>query len=311
MRAVAAVLVAALLLFSAAVSSRAEDDTVWRKPRTGLKLLVIDTGRIAMPDAYAWKGGGRTKRLWPILCFLVRHPKGDILVDAGLHPAFGHGREREYAGWIYPLAKLIFDFPTMRPGQEVGAQLKAFGVEPASLKSVILTHAHVDHIGGLATIPTSVPVYIGDGELAEFKAWNADLNGFHKKDIQTGHRFEPTPWRDEPVLGFARSWDVFGDGSVVVLEAPGHTPGSQMVLVNLDSRPVLITGDGIYTHRNYELPAPKGKIFGHRTDWNDQKAMDVILKIRDIHEKHPDVLILASHDWEQYPKLRIAPDLYR
>ena len=309
MRAVAAGL-AALLLFAAA-PSLAQEDTAWRKPRTSLRLMVIDTGRIPMPDAYAWKGGGPTKRYWPILCFLVRHPKGDILVDAGLNPAFGIGKEMEYAGLIYPVAKLIFDFPTMRPGQEVGAQLKTLGVEPASLKMVIPTHAHVDHIGGLATIPASVPVYLGEGDMAEFKTWNADLNGFHKKDIETGHKFETTPWQDAPVLGFDRSWDVFGDGSVVVLEAAGHTPGSQMVLLNLDNQPVLITGDGIYTHRNYELPAPKGKIFAHRTDWNDEKSMEVILKIRDIHEKHPEVLILASHDWEQYPKLRIAPDFYR
>jgi glyoxylase-like metal-dependent hydrolase (beta-lactamase superfamily II) len=136
--------------------------------------------------------------------------QGDVLIDAGPKP--GNGKEMEYAGLIYPVAKLIFDFPTMRPGQEVGAQLKALGVEPASLKSVILTHTHVDHIGGLATIPSSVPVYIGDGELAEFKAWDADLNGFHKKDIETGHKFETTLPAERACSGLRSIPDVF-DGS--------------------------------------------------------------------------------------------------
>lgn len=303
-------LLAALSLF-AVLASPAIAQEAWRKPQPGLTLTVIDTGRIPMPDAYAWDAGGKTKRPWPILAFLIRHPQGAILVDAGINPAFGEGKEMEYAGLIYPVARLIFDFPTMRRGQDVGSQLKRLGVEPGSLRAVVPTHAHVDHIGGLATIPRTVPVYLGVGELAEFKTWNADLNGFHKKDIETGHTFRTAPWANTPVLGFDRSWDIFGDGSVLALEAPGHTPGSLMVLVNLESGPVLITGDAIYTHRNYELPAPKGKIFGHRTDWDAAKAMDVIIRIRAVHQKHPDVMILASHDWEQYPKLKIAPETYR
>ena len=86
-----------------------------------------------MPDSYAWKGGGKTKHSWPILAFLVRHPEGTILIDSGCNPAFGRGQEREYAGWIYPIAKFIFEFPTMAPDQDVGSQLGQLGIEPGSL----------------------------------------------------------------------------------------------------------------------------------------------------------------------------------
>jgi glyoxylase-like metal-dependent hydrolase (beta-lactamase superfamily II) len=303
-----AALGALLLLASAALAA---DAPPWRQPLSGLTLTILDTGRVNMPDAYAWKGGGKTKRPWPILAFLIRHPEGTLLIDSGCNPALGRGREREYAGWFYPIAKLIFDFPTMAPDQDVASQLGRLGVEPGSLESVILTHAHVDHIGGVATIPTSVPVYVGEGELQEFEHWDADLKGFHPKDRETGHHFPTVSWQDRPVLGFDRSWDIFEDGSVVAIEAPGHTTGSLMVLVNLESRPVLITGDAAYTHRNYEIPAPKGKLFLHDADWDESWAMDVIARLRNVHLNHPEVLLLLSHDWEQFPSLKIAPETYR
>ena len=78
------VLLIAILAFAA--PGAAQDDPEWRKPNAGLSLTVLDTGRIAMPDSYAWKGGGKTKRDWPILVFLLRHPRGTILVDAGCVP---------------------------------------------------------------------------------------------------------------------------------------------------------------------------------------------------------------------------------
>jgi N-acyl homoserine lactone hydrolase len=310
-RSLAAALAAFILIPLHAASASAAATPPWRQPKPDLTLAILDTGRVAMPDSYAWEGGGENKREWPILAFLIRHPGGTLLIDSGCNPAFGRGQERAYAGWMYPIAKLLFDFPTMNADQDAASQLRRLGVEPDSLRAVVLTHMHIDHAGGVAAIPVSVPVYVGEGELQEFEHWNADLRGFHRKDIETGHHYLTVPWQEKPLLGFDRSWDVFEDGSVVVIEAPGHTPGSLMVLVNLETRPVLITGDVVYTHHNYEIPAPKGKILLHAADWDETWAMDAITRIRKIHLNHPEVLLLLSHDWEQFPSLKIAPEVYR
>jgi glyoxylase-like metal-dependent hydrolase (beta-lactamase superfamily II) len=310
-RLLAAALAAFILIPLHVASASAVAAPPWRQPKPDLTLAILDMGRIAMPDSYAWEGGGETKREWPILAFLIRHPGGTLLIDAGCNPAFGRGQERAYAGWMYPIAKLVFDFPTMDADQDAASQIQRLGVEPDSLRAVVLTHMHVDHAGGVATIPVSVPVYVGEGELQEFEHWNADLRGYHRKDIETGHHFLTVPWQEKPLLGFDRSWDVFEDGSVVVIEAPGHTPGSLMVLVNLETRPLLITGDVVYTHHNYEIPAPKGKIFLHAADWDETWAMDAIMRLRKIHQNHPEMLLLLSHDWEQFPSLKIAPEVYR
>ena len=147
--------------------------------------------------------------------------------------------------------------------------------------------------------------------MAEFDTWNADLNGFHKKDIETGHKFEAVPWQAARLLGFDRSWDVYGDGSMIALDAPGHSPGSLMVILNLDNQPVLITGDAVYFKQNYEIPAPKGSIFLHKADTDPAKAMQVIERVRAISQEQPNVLILLSHDPAQFSALKIAPEVYR
>lgn len=289
----------------------AQDSRVWRQPNADLSLTILDTGRIAMPDSYAYKGGPDTKQDWPILAFLVQHPNGTVLIDAGCNPAFATGKAKEYVGFIYPLANLIFDLPQMTPGQDVGSQLGALGIDPASINAVIATHGHIDHIGGVASLPTSVPVYMGEGEVPEFSRWNADLNGFHKMDIETGNDFRTVPWEAHGIFGFGRTWDYFGDGSMVLIEAPGHTPGSLMVLLNLESQPILLTGDAVYFKQNYEIPAPKGNLFLHKADSDATRAMQVIERVRAISEEHPDVLLLLSHDVAQFSSLKIAPEVYR
>ena len=84
------------------------------------------------PDAGRLRLEGRrpTKRLGPYSPSSSGTRTATVLVDAGLNPAFANGKEMEYVGLIYPVAKLIFDFPTMRPGQDVGAQLGGSGSIP-------------------------------------------------------------------------------------------------------------------------------------------------------------------------------------
>jgi glyoxylase-like metal-dependent hydrolase (beta-lactamase superfamily II) len=124
-------------------------------------------------------------------------------------------------------------------------RLKELKVTPEQVKYVGISHFHADHTGQLAPF-TSATLHIGKGD------WDQITS--------------PTPMQGANVAGF-KSWidekrkvepltadkDVFGDGSVIVLRTPGHTPGHSALLVRLkDMGPVLLSGDAVHFHENYE-----------------------------------------------------------
>lgn len=164
-------------------------------------------------------------------CYLIHHDRDWMLWDAGLGDriAAEPNGEVKFGG--------RFTVPrTLR------AQLAALGLTPDSVRYVALSHLHADHSGNIGLFPRAT-FLIASAELA----WA---------------RGTPTPAGVEPSLiaPLARARvdatdddrDVFGDGSVRILKAPGHTPGHRMLLVTLArSGPLLITGDLYHTRENY------------------------------------------------------------
>src|SRR5262249_48036697 len=114
-------------------------------------------------------------------------------------------------------------------GRPAADQLDAAHYDRARLRGILLTHAHWDHVSGVADFP-QVPVLITADErrFVDDGGWvMAIARGL--RDV----RYELYDFEGGPYLGFPRSHDVYGDGAVVVVPAPGHTPGSVIVFVAL------------------------------------------------------------------------------
>lgn len=97
-----------------------------------------------------------------------------------------------------------------------------------------------------------------------------------------------------------------GDGSLLLLSTPGHTPGHQSLLVTLGSgKKVLLAGDAVWVRENYEKPAPKGWK-ARLIEEDDEEAWRTTLAIRQFHEDYPEVMIIPGHDphlWSELPEV--------
>ena len=127
-------------------------------PPAGMSISVLDTGSIQSRAVLAFRGGAfgdeRTFAMAPIL---VRHPRGDLLIDAGF------GRDIDAHVKTMPwLGRMLTDYTK---GTPAGEQLAGAGMSPASLKGVLITHAHYDHVSGLDSL-AGAPVWVNDAERA-------------------------------------------------------------------------------------------------------------------------------------------------
>ena len=215
----------------------------------------------------------------PIPSWLIDHPDGLCLFDTGMHLELQTTTER-----LGRSAK-HFD-PDFEPGEELAARLDARDIRPSDIDRVIFSHLHFDHVGGTVEVPDARIVV----QQAEWDAGHdqrkVDLGIYNPDDYDCGHEVET-------VEG---THDVFGDGKVVCIPTPGHTAGHQSLRVELESGPVVLTGDCVY----YEdmLDTMSTPQFGHDTD-QQLASMRELIRLRDDEGCH----LVFGHDEDQFRAL--------
>ena len=227
---------------------------------------------------------------------LVKHPDGNLLIDAGNSSHF----KDEVA--VYDGAdKLFFEtiaaqLAPMRPLPDV---LAAAG--GSELDLFLPTHIHVDHVGGLIDLP-DVPVLMPDAEIAVMQRGLAqtifEVVPAHAQRIAP--LVQPLAFDDGRVPGFATSADIFGDGSVVVVPLPGHTPGSVGVFFSVGDKRVFHVGDAVSSLD--QLQDNVGKTFPmDRTDSDPDGALATVNLLHYLQANDPELVIVPAHDrraWE-------------
>ena len=163
------------------------------------------------------------------------------IVFVGTGDAFNSGGRRNSAILVRDAGHSIL----LDCGPTTLGGLKELGIDPLEIDAIALSHFHGDHTGQLAPF-TNATLLIGkgdwDGITAPTPMQGANVAGF-KSWIDEKRKVEP----------LTGDKDVFGDGSVIVLRMPGHTPGHSSMLVRLkDMGPVLLTGDLVHFRENYE-----------------------------------------------------------
>jgi len=217
----AAVLASACIGTASAAAQSAPELSLTRFD-CGKTSTVADVSRFS--DVAAFKG---LSIQLTFSCYLIKHGSDYLVWDTGNPPATG--------GAPAPTA----------PSSSLVDQLAQLHLKPEQITFVGISHYHGDHIGQLASFPGAT-LLIGKGD------WDA-VNGPAPNpgvDPKNFAHWISGGGKVEPLLG---DKDVFGDGSVIMLSTPGHTPGHHSLLVKLgDKGNVLITGDLAHFRENYD-----------------------------------------------------------
>ena len=200
---------------------------------TPLHVLKLDCGIIQISDLDGFSDAGDfagQSDTFANTCWLVRHPEGDLLWDLGLPTELVGAGEQESDVFTLSMDRTITD------------QMRDFGYAPWDLDYVSISHSHFDHTGQADQFQDAI--------------WLV-----HEAESENMFPQNPQPVENDPDVDgevtapfanfatltqktFSGEYDVFGDGSVLILPTPGHTPGHTSLLIMLpETGPVLLTGD--------------------------------------------------------------------
>ncbi len=256
---------------------------------TDIKVWVVPTGSVESQHGFAVRGASLLEPLTSsMVAILVEHPKGRILIDAGM------GRDGVAHVATIPLPLRAFIDLKLTGG--IADVLKAGGVKIEDLQGVLLTHAHWDHVSGLADLP-GVPVLLPRTELTWAESTDPGAELFRQIDKASPLKLVTYEYDGGAYGPFEKSHDIFGDGTVVVVPMAGHTPGSIGVFVNLPSGArYLFIGDTAWAKEGVEWPAEKPWISRRDVD-NDPAQVRVQLGLlHRLAEAHPELTVVPAHD---------------
>jgi len=248
------------------------------------KLYVFDCGSIQLADVtmFGLQPDETPVRELFVPCYLIEHGNDRLLWDTGLPLSVaGQGKVTMDGGDSFVYQRSIVD------------QLAAMGVKPADITYLAFSHLHADHAGG-------ANAFAGSNVLMQKAEWDSALAG--------NPEFEPSEvfakLKEAKLTIIEGNYDVFGDGSVTLISAPGHTPGHQVLLVKLGKTGTVMLSGDLYHFRESRLLRRVPKF-----------NYDAAISLRSIDEieallDKTDASLWIGHDKAFADTLKKAPEFY-
>ena len=257
---------------------------------TSVRLYVFDCGRLKSGNPAPLLERGVTTTDMSVEAFLIVHPRGTLLWDAGVIPD-----------------ELVKPEGTVEARATVHTTLKgqltAIGYKPADITYLALSHNHYDHSANGNAFAGSTWLVQRPERAFMFPDTPSATPG---TQIQISQSARWSELKNSKTIILDGDYDVFGDGSVVIISTPGHTPGHQSLFVNLkNTGPVILSGDLYHYPAERELKdfTPLANLGVPAQEDASKAKVEALLK-----QKHATLWI--QHDIIADAKLKKSPAYY-
>lgn len=265
-----------------------------------IKLYAFSSGALTIGKGVLQNNAPMTPEIRvPVGFFVVMHPKGNVVFDTGNNDKII--TDPSYWGAAFTSLK-----PTNTPDIAIDAQLQKIGLKPDDIRYVVVSHLHLDHGGNVGKFPNSTIV-----------VQKSEIQNAFWPEHGTGGPYilgDVLPLRaagsDFPnavkMLQLEGDMDLYGDGSVVVKRAVGHTPGSQMMTVRLKNKGMtILTGDNVYFRENVEKNLPPNIVLAY-SPAGILKAYEWIRYMMATEKAD----FFTAHDPDAFKAMKKAPEFY-
>lgn len=267
---------------------------------SAIELSLLAAGYCVHPEHVVLRTGRLRPMRFPATFALLQHPeRGPILFDTGYAEAFfsatRRSPERLYR-WVTPV--------TADEGSFATQQLRARGIEPEHVETIVISHFHGDHVAGLRDFPRARFVHLAP-------AWHsvrqlgrlAALRRGHLPDLIPSDFVERSVGLSDDGLRvlsreyapFQRGWDLFGDGTLVAVPLPGHARGQLGLFVRTNrGETVFLCADAAWTSRSIRdslMPHQVARLLFD--DWRAYRA--TLEDLRRLQQTQPSFRIVPAH----------------
>lgn len=276
-----------------------------------IRIHVLRTGEVRVSpflpfggdNCSALKASGLTtpksKWLWlPVFSFFIEHPKAKLLFDTGWHREMSPEGVYDKQAQIKSLgSSLLYRINQGRiaKGEAIDEQLEAMGVSPADIDYVLISHLDCDHVNGLRQVAEAKNILVAE----------AEMKGAERPGIQNRIRFQRRWWDGIGLRLFTwngtegpagKSYDALGDGSVVMINIPGHSEGlCALKIKNAKGKYVLLYADGGYGEKSWRSMITSGIAL-------DKRLQRISLRWIREQSLSPDCIkSIATHDSDVSP----------
>lgn len=278
---------------------------------TKIRIHVFHTGEVCVAPELPFGGehcstikasgvfAKKSERLWlPVSAYLIECDHGKILFDCGWHRDMSPDGIFDKGAQVKSLGSLplyVTNQGRIEKGAAINEQLAALDIRPADLDLVLLSHLDCDHANGLKMVADAKQILVSKDEL-NFAENGTPVNRIrYNADWWNGTKMQTFDWNGmEGPAG--KSYDVFGDGSFVMVNIPGHSKGlCALKITGSDGRFVLLYADGGYARKSWEQLITSGIA-------DDKAAQKQSLQwIREQSMDANCVASLANHDPDVQP----------